>query len=60
MHGGVAHIVSRFLGKGKRLFEDTEETKAMKLVSTKQVGQDGVLILTYRLARRVEAGGSKG
>ena len=45
------------VGKGKRLFGDTEETKAMKLVNTKQVGPDGVLILTYRPARRVEAGG---
>ena len=38
------------VGKGKRLFRDTEETKAMKLVNTKQVGPDGVLILTYRPA----------
>jgi dihydrofolate reductase len=38
------------VGKGKRLFEDTEETKAMRLVDTKQVGPDGVLILTYRPA----------
>src|ERR687898_1397575 len=36
------------VGKGKRLFGDTEETKAMELVNTKQVGPDGVLILTYR------------
>jgi dihydrofolate reductase len=36
------------VGKGKRLFEDTEGTKAMKLVHTKRVGPDGVLILTYR------------
>jgi dihydrofolate reductase len=36
------------VGKGKRLFGDTEETKAMKLVNTKQVGPDGILILTYR------------
>src|SRR3712207_4083052 len=35
------------VGKGKRLFEDTKETKAMKLVNTEQVGSDGVLILTY-------------
>ena len=40
---------------GKRLFGDTEETKVMKLVNTKQVGPDGVLILTYRPARE-EAG----
>jgi dihydrofolate reductase len=35
------------LGKGKRLFGDTEETKAMKLVDTKPVGPDGALVLTY-------------
>ena len=38
------------LGKGKRFIGDTEETKAMKLVDTKPVGPDGVLILTYRPA----------
>ncbi len=38
------------VGKGKRLFGDTKETKAMQLVQTKQVGPDGVLILTYRPA----------
>ena len=38
------------VGKGKRLFGDTQETKAMKLVDTKQVGPDGVLILTYEPA----------
>ena len=38
------------VGNGKRLFGDTEETKAMELVNTKQVGLDGVLILTYRPA----------
>ena len=36
------------VGQGKRLFADTQETKTMKLVNTKQVGPDGVLILTYR------------
>ena len=36
------------VGKGKRLFADTQETKAMKLVDTKPVGPDGVLVLTYR------------
>src|SRR5918998_3893521 len=30
------------VGKGKRLFEDTQETKALKLVDTRQVGPDGV------------------
>ncbi len=39
------------VGKGKRLFGGTEETKAMKLVDTKRVGPDGILILTYRPAR---------
>jgi dihydrofolate reductase len=38
------------VGKGKRLFGDTQETKAMKLVDTKPVGPDGILILTYRPA----------
>ena len=38
------------VGKGKRLFEDTEGTKAMKLADTKPVGPDCVLILTYRPA----------
>ncbi len=44
------------VGKGKRLFGETEETKAMKLVDTKRVGPDGVLIHTYRPAGE-EAGG---
>jgi dihydrofolate reductase len=39
------------VGKGKRLFGDTEETKALRLVDTKQVGPDGVLVLTYQPAR---------
>jgi dihydrofolate reductase len=43
------------VGKGKRLFEDTQETKALELVDTRQVGPDGVLILTYRPASE-EAG----
>ena len=38
------------VGKGKRLFEDTEETKLLRLVDTKAVGPDGVLVLTYRPA----------
>jgi len=38
------------VGQGKRLFGDTQETKTMKLVNTKQVGPDGVLILTYKPA----------
>ena len=44
------------VGKGKRLFGDTEETKVMDLVDTKPVGPDGVLILTYRPARSEEVG----
>jgi dihydrofolate reductase len=36
------------VGKGKRLFGDVGETRAMKLVDTKSVGPDGVLVLTYR------------
>ncbi len=36
------------VGSGKRLFGDSEETKALKLVDTKPVGPDGVLVLTYR------------
>jgi dihydrofolate reductase len=43
-------------GKGKRLFEDTEETKAMKLVNTKPIGPDGVLIFTYRPAGKEAEG----
>src|SRR5918998_5980444 len=38
------------VGKGKRLFEDTQETKALKLVDTRQVGPDGVLTFTYQPA----------
>jgi dihydrofolate reductase len=44
------------VGKGKRLFGDTEETKDMELVNTKQVGPDGVLILTYRPAGKEAEG----
>ena len=36
------------VGSGKRLFGDSEETKALKLVDTKPDGPDGVLVLTYR------------
>jgi dihydrofolate reductase len=35
------------VGKGKRLFGDVGETRTMRLVDTKPVGPDGVLILTY-------------
>jgi dihydrofolate reductase len=36
------------VGKGKRLFGDVGETRTLRLVDTKPVGQDGVLVLTYR------------
>jgi dihydrofolate reductase len=36
------------LGSGKRLFEDPGEAKALRLVDSKPVGPDGVVILTYR------------
>ena len=45
------------VGKGKRLFGDVGETRAMRLEDTKPVGPDGVLILTYEPARGKEAGG---
>jgi dihydrofolate reductase len=45
------------VGKGKRLFGDVGETRAMRLVDTKQLGPDGVLILTYEPARGEESGG---
>src|ERR671921_2279592 len=38
------------VGKGKRLFGETEETKAMELVDTRRVGPDGVLVVAYRPA----------
>ncbi len=39
------------VGKGKRLFGDVGGTRAMRLVDTKPVGPDGILILTYEPAR---------
>ena len=39
------------VGKGKRLFGETQETKAMELVDAKPLGPNGVLVLTYRPAR---------
>jgi dihydrofolate reductase len=36
------------VGKGKRLFGDVGEMRDLRLVDTKPVGPDGVLILTYR------------
>ena len=38
------------LGSGKRLFGDTSDKKPLRLVDSKQVGPDGVLILTYEPA----------
>jgi dihydrofolate reductase len=35
------------LGEGKRLFGDTAESKALRLVESKAVGPDGVVILIY-------------
>jgi dihydrofolate reductase len=35
------------LGKGKRLFGDTGDASALRLVDSKPVGADGVVILTY-------------
>ncbi len=36
------------VGKGKHLFGDVGETRDLRLVDTKPVGPDGILILTYR------------
>jgi dihydrofolate reductase len=38
------------LGTGKRLFGETSDKKTLKLVDSKQVGGDGVTILTYQRA----------
>jgi dihydrofolate reductase len=38
------------LGSGKRLFGDPGEKKTLRLVDSKAVGDDGVLILTYAAA----------
>jgi dihydrofolate reductase len=38
------------LGKGKRLFADGGDLIALRLAATKQVGPDGVVILTYQRA----------
>jgi dihydrofolate reductase len=40
------------LGSGKRLFADDDEAQTrLTLVESRQVGSDGVLVLTYRRAR---------
>jgi dihydrofolate reductase len=36
------------LGRGKRLFSDGPETTSLELVDSKPVGDQGVIILTYR------------
>jgi dihydrofolate reductase len=38
------------LGKGKRLFGQTSDTATLKLVDSKPVGPDGVVVLTYQPA----------
>jgi dihydrofolate reductase len=38
------------LGTGKRIFGDTSDRKTMRLVDSKPVGPDGVLVLTYQPA----------
>jgi dihydrofolate reductase len=38
------------LGAGKRLFGETSDKKNLKLVDSKQVGSDGVTVLTYQRA----------
>ena len=44
------------VGKGKRLFGDVGEMRDLRLVDTRQVGPDGVLILTYRPAGKEAEG----
>jgi dihydrofolate reductase len=44
------------VGKGKRLFGDVGETRNLRLVDTKPVGPDGVLVLTYRPVGKVAEG----
>jgi dihydrofolate reductase len=39
------------VGNGRRLFGDVGETRTLRLVDTKPVGPDGVVILTYRTER---------
>jgi dihydrofolate reductase len=39
------------LGSGKRLFDDSASTKAFRLIESRAVGDDGVVILTYEPAR---------
>jgi dihydrofolate reductase len=46
------------LGSGKRLFGDTSDKKPLRLVDSKQVGPDGVFILTYEPAKEAEGSDS--
>jgi dihydrofolate reductase len=39
------------LGKGKRLFSDGSDTRALRLTESRPVGPDGVLVLIYEPAR---------
>jgi len=43
------------IGSGKRLFKDTTQATALRLVDAKSVGSDGVMILTYEPARAGES-----
>ena len=43
------------IGSGKRLFKDTTQATALRLVDAKSVGSDGVMILTYEPARARES-----
>jgi dihydrofolate reductase len=42
--------------KGKRLYGDVGETRALRLVDTQPVGPDGIIILTYEPAGRQAVG----
>jgi dihydrofolate reductase len=46
------------LGAGKRLFAEGSSTTALRLLDSKAVGPDGVLLLTYRPADVHATGGS--
>jgi dihydrofolate reductase len=47
------------LGSGKRLFGDTDDAKAMRLVELKRVGSDGVVILIYEPAAKNAEGSDR-
>jgi dihydrofolate reductase len=40
------------LGKGKRLFGETSDKKALRLTASQPVGADGVIVLTYEPASK--------